>query len=143
MSLTVGNPTYQSAVEAEVITYVASALNGIVTGGQPSRVGGAMNYAPAAGNVDPGVFVPSFGQAVGRVKVTLAGNTTLAGWPLGADGQQIYFMVVSGLGSVLQLATGAVTGGQPFYASGNLSAGLFDVLQCFYDAPSGVWVVVP
>ena len=113
--------------------------------GSGGGIGGSINYAPAAGVIDPTIagFVAAAGASgTGRIKVTLSGNTSFEGLPKGADGQQLFIMVVSGNFTLTLLEGDGATAQAEILASTNFSYGLGDTAQLFYDTGLSQWVLV-
>lgn len=110
-------------------------------------IGSSINYAPAAGADDPGTGVTGFvatagSGGTGRVKITLAGNTTFASWPAGADGQQLFLTIVAGNFFLTLTHLASAPAGKKFLASQDLSYALNDTAQLLYDSGLAQWLVI-
>ena len=105
--------------------------------------GATLAYSPASGSVDPGAGVPGFVASLGSLgteflNITLAGNTTFAGFPTGAAGQQLFCTVVSGA-YTLTITSGGTTAGQVVLASNNMVFALGDTFLVLNDGTLGKW----
>ena len=58
-------------------------------GGSGSLLGAGIAYAPPAGSITPAPA--GFTSSVGRIYITLAGDTTFNSWPAGVNGQQLFY----------------------------------------------------
>lgn len=114
----------------------------VISLGGGGGIGSALTYSPATGSIDPGTGITGFSSSTGRLKITLAGNTTFAGLPVGTDAQILYLMVVSG-GFTLTLTANGSSSGSAFFASTSFVAQLDDCLQVFFDSGLNKWVIVP
>lgn len=103
-------------------------------------IGSSINFSPAAGTIDPSIA--GFTTSVGRIKVTLAGNTTFEGLPVGADGQQLFITIVAGNFFLTLSPLNGATAQKQIRASGAPTYQLNDTAQLFYDVGLGQWVLV-
>jgi len=120
----------------------ANASGGASSGG---GIGASLAFSPGTGVIDPTIagFVASAGSTgTVRLKVTLAGNTTFEGLPAGADGQQLYIIVVSGNFLLTLSHLNGATAQKQIVSSRDLSYALDDTAQLFYDSGLGAWVLV-
>lgn len=116
------------------------------SGGGGGGIGADLSYSPSSGAVDPGAGISGFVAAAGtsgtgRLKVTLSGATTFAGLPAGADGQQLFIMVVAGAYSLTLTAFGT-TAGAEIFASNSFTFQEFDCAHLLYDSALSQWVLV-
>lgn len=104
--------------------------------------GNPLAYAPSAGSVDPGAGIPGFSRGVGRLNITLAGDTTFLGLPFGTDGQSLILLIVGG-NFVLSLSPqNPNTAGAEIFASQQYSALYRDALELYFDGGLQSWVVL-
>lgn len=119
-----------------------------VVGGKPQfaaaasggTAGAFINFAPPAGIIDPTIV--GFTSNTGRIKVTLAGDTTFEGLPAGTDGQQLYITVVAGNFTLTLAHLNGATAQAEIRASADRPYALNDTAYLFYDGGLGQWVAV-
>lgn len=101
----------------------------------------SLAYSPASGSIDPGAGISGFASSVGRLNITLSGDTTFAGLPSGAvDGQQLVLAVVAG-NYVLTLDAFGATVGAPFMASSSIELVAYDAILAYWDKGLEMWVL--
>lgn len=153
VTVTVGSTTVPLGAGLIGLFYTDGTANGLIpigisgTGGG-GAMGTSLAYSPSAGSDDPGTgitgFVASLGSTgTGRLKVTLAGDTTFAGLPAGVDGQKLYITVVAGNYVLTLTAAGSTAGAEMYGPAGGLNLALNSTAQLFYDGGLGQWVIVP
>lgn len=111
-----------------------------------SGIGNALAFSPASGTIDPTItgFVAGVGSAgTGRLKITLSADTSFEGLPAGADGQQLFLLIVAGAFTLTLLHLNGATAQAQIFASVDFSCTLNDCLQLFYDIGLSKWVLVP
>lgn len=111
------------------------------SGTAQDRSAGICSYSPNTGSIDPGNGIPGFNIGTGRLKVTLAGNTTFAGLPAGADGQFLILVVVAG-NFTLTLTAAGNTAGAAILASNSVNLILSDALPLMFDGPLNQWIAI-
>lgn len=104
-------------------------------------IGSVITYSPPSGVIDPAP--PGFSASVGRIQITLAGNTSFKGFPTMADGQQVFLEVVSGNFTLTLLHLDGATALKQIRASADFSYALGDTAQMYGDLGANVWVLVP
>lgn len=108
-------------------------------------VGPSVNFSPASGAVDPAIpgFTAGVGSAgTGRLKITLAGDTSFLGMPAGDDGQQLFGTIVGGAFTLtLDHLNGGTTQAQ-IYASNDFVFSLHDTFQLLYDSGLSAWLLI-
>jgi hypothetical protein len=114
-------------------------------------VGASLAWSPASGNVDAGSTMVGFVSGLGAlatefINITLSGNTTNAGWPVGAHGQKIIVTLTSGAYSFTQTANGSTSGKKVsfsqnmIYTNGGTNQG--DSFWMIYDGLLGYWKLI-
>jgi hypothetical protein len=134
----------------EAVPIVQGGVTVQATAGAISGVGGGVGpeiaYTSPSGTIDPAItgFTAGVGIAgTGRVRVTLAANTTWQGLPAGADGQTLVLMVVAGNFTLTLAALDASTLLQEIMASGStVPLALYDAVELVYSASLGNWVLI-
>jgi len=130
-----------------ILNYGSSQTGGGGSGGGGGTVGPAINYAPAGGIIDPNIagFTASTSTSAGtgRIRITLAANTSFEGLPFGGDGQLLVLVVVSG-GFLLQLLplNGATAQAQ-ILAANPYVIPLNGAFMLVYDKGLTQWILLP
>ncbi len=103
-------------------------------------IGASINYASPSGTIDPAIA--GFRPGVGRIKVTLSGNTAWEGLPGASDAQQLLVTIVAGNFTLTMLHTNGATAQKQILASGDFLFHLGDTFQLVYDAGLGQWLLL-
>ena len=109
-------------------------------------IGPAIAFNSPAGVIDPNIvgFTAGVGSAgTGRIKVTLAADTSWEGLPAGTDGQQLVILVVAGNFTLTLLALSGATAQAKILSNLNFAIRLNSSLSLTYDATLAQWILTP